>query len=173
MTADEFRRLVLELPDVVEGEHMNHPDFRLGGKIFATLGSPDASFGMVKLTPEQQQLFVSAAPEMFEPAQGGWGRSGSTLVRLGRVSATLLHDALTAAWHSAAAKKSAARAGANTGVSARSKIAEPANAVSKKAPARKSTRTKQVAASAAAKQSRTAKTTALKGTPNKKGKSAK
>ncbi|HEY6940967.1 MmcQ/YjbR family DNA-binding protein [Dokdonella sp.] len=98
---DEFRRLALALPDAVEGAHMGHADFRVRKRIFATLGSPDAHWGMVKLAPEQQELFmrVDAA---FVPAKGAWGRQGYTLVRLDAVRADLLHDALTAAWRTIA-----------------------------------------------------------------------
>ena len=72
MTAAEFRRLALSLPEAEEREHMNHPDFRVGGKIFATLGYPDRSRGMVKLFPDQQAEFVAANPAMFVPVNGAW-----------------------------------------------------------------------------------------------------
>lgn len=104
--ADDFRRLALALPDVVEGAHMGHADFRVRGKIFATLGVPDERWGMVKLAPEQQELFmrIDAA---FVPAKGAWGRQGCTHVRLAAIRADLLRDALAAAWRRAAPKKSA------------------------------------------------------------------
>jgi hypothetical protein len=70
MTAATFRRLALRLPGAVEREHMNHPDFRVGGKIFATLGYPRDEFGMVKLTPEEQQTFMLEEPEVFTPCNG-------------------------------------------------------------------------------------------------------
>jgi len=94
MTHDDFRRIALDLPESVESAHMGHPDFRVGGKIFATLGYPDASRGMVKLTPEQQELFARVAPAVFVPAKGAWGRSGSTTVQLKRVAAAVLRDGL-------------------------------------------------------------------------------
>jgi len=99
--ADDFRRLALALPGAIEGAHMGHADFRVRKKIFATLGAPDTQWGMVKLAPEQQELFmrVDAA---FTPAKGAWGRQGCTLVRLDAVRADLLHDALTAAWRNIA-----------------------------------------------------------------------
>ena len=75
MTADGFRRVALALPEAIENAHMSHPDFRAGGKIFATLGYPDAGYGMVKLTPEQQELFMRVAPGVFAPAKGAWGAS--------------------------------------------------------------------------------------------------
>lgn len=83
---------------------MGHPDFRVHGKIFATLGSPDHGCGMVKLKPEQQQLFLQAAPEVFEPATGAWGRMGATTVRLEASSAEVVREALAAGWKNVAPK---------------------------------------------------------------------
>ena len=101
MTSGDFRRIALEYPGAVEGAHMGHAGFRVRNKIFATL--PDDAWGMVKLAPEQQELFmrVDAA---FTPAKGAWGRQGCTLVRLAEMREDLLHDALTAAWRNAAPK---------------------------------------------------------------------
>ena len=62
MTAADFRRMALRLPGAIEAAHMGHPDFRVSGKIFATLGYPKRDFAMVQLTPEQQELFVKAEP---------------------------------------------------------------------------------------------------------------
>lgn len=104
MTPDDFRELALSLPETREASHMGHPDFRVHGKIFATLGSPDAGCGMVKLKPEQQQLFLQLAPEVFEPATGEWGRIGPTTVRLEAVKADVAREALAAAWKNAAPK---------------------------------------------------------------------
>lgn len=73
MTADGFRRAALALPCAIEGARMGHADFRVGGRIFATLGSPDAGFGMVQLAPEQQEMFTRVAPGAFAPAKGAWG----------------------------------------------------------------------------------------------------
>jgi hypothetical protein len=72
MTSDTFRRLALTMPETLEVGHMGHPDFRVGGKIFATLGYPDERWGMVKLTPDQQEAFVAADPAVYAPVQGGW-----------------------------------------------------------------------------------------------------
>jgi len=105
MTQDGFRRLALALPEAVESAHMAHPDFRVGGKIFATLGYPDAKWGMVKLTMEQQEMFMRVAPDVFVPAKGAWGRAGSTTVQLKRVKAAVLRDALDAAWRNVAPKR--------------------------------------------------------------------
>jgi len=105
MTAEQFRRLALALPHATESEHMDHPDFRVGGKVFATLGWPDAKVGMVKLTPAQQRALVRAAPEMFQPVKGGWGRRGSTQVHLARATAATLREALILAWRNVAPKR--------------------------------------------------------------------
>jgi hypothetical protein len=103
MTADEFRRIALSLPEASERSHMDHPDFRVRNKIFATLGYPDGAWGMVKLSPEQQELFMRVDPA-FAPSKGAWGRQGSTVVRLDAIREDLLHDALLAAWRNAAPK---------------------------------------------------------------------
>ena len=97
MTAEEFRRLALKMPDAVEGAHMGHPDFRANGKIFATL-YPDDENGMVKLAPDQQRDFIVADPTAFTPASGAWGRQGCTTVRLDSVAEDQLGEAMTLAW---------------------------------------------------------------------------
>jgi len=104
MTANRFRKLALSLPDTIEAEHMDHPDFRVGGKIFATLG-PGEKWGMVKLTLEQQQAFMKAEPEMFDPCSGAWGRRGSTSVRLEHADETTVRRALITAWRNTAPKR--------------------------------------------------------------------
>jgi hypothetical protein len=96
--ADAFRRIALSFPGAEEGAHMGHADFRVGGRIFATLGAPDDRHGMVALMPEQQEDFMMLAPDAFRPAAGAWGRGGSTLVRLEAVSVEMLENALAAAW---------------------------------------------------------------------------
>jgi hypothetical protein len=106
MTVSQFHKMALSLPEVEESRHMEHPDFRVGGKIFATLGYPDKSWGMVKLTPEQQRMFVQANPTVFAPANGAWGLQGVTLVRLKAANADTVHEAMTAAWLGRAPKKS-------------------------------------------------------------------
>lgn len=100
-----FRRIALSFPEAEEGAHMGHADFRVGGKIFATLGYPEAGFGMVNLMPEQQDDFMRIAPEAFEPAAGAWGRSGSTIIRLAAVPEDTLEAALTAAWRKRVPKR--------------------------------------------------------------------
>ena len=86
MSSRSFRRIALALPEVVEGSHQGHADFRVGNRIFATLGYPDDDWGMVKLTPEQQSMVVEAEPEIFRPVPGGWGkqRQHQCLAREGR-----------------------------------------------------------------------------------------
>ena len=97
-SADDFRRIALSFPGAEEKGHMGHPDFRVGGKIFATLGSPDDEWGMASLLPEQQALAIEAEPGSFKPAAGAWGRGGSTLVKLDQVSDAWLERALDWAW---------------------------------------------------------------------------
>ena len=103
MTANQFRKLALGLEGVVEAEHMNHPDFRVGGKIFATL-APGLKNGMVSLSPEEQARFIEEAPKMFEPAAGAWGRGGATAVILAAADPEIVGEALTLAWQNAVAK---------------------------------------------------------------------
>jgi hypothetical protein len=110
MTPDDFRRMALSLPETSESSHMDHPDFRVAGKIFATLGYPDAGWGMVKLTPLDQQLVVAAAPEIFVPAKGAWGRRGATCVQLRKAKPPQVRDAMAAAWRNTAPKRLASRA---------------------------------------------------------------
>ncbi|HEY6255687.1 MAG TPA: MmcQ/YjbR family DNA-binding protein [Xanthobacteraceae bacterium] len=102
MTPKEFRRMALSMPEAIEASHMGHPDFRVGKKIFATMGYPDAASAMVKLTPEQQSVLVAAEPEIFVPVPGGWGRTGSTNVRLKAADAKTLKSALVTAWRNIA-----------------------------------------------------------------------
>ena len=105
MNTDDFRRMALSFPDTIESSHMNHPDFRANGKIFATLPNPDNGYAMVKLPPDQQAAFVDLDPAAFAPVKGGWGRQGATNVRLKTVKEETLHGALTVAWQSVSQKK--------------------------------------------------------------------
>jgi hypothetical protein len=107
MTSTRFRRVALSLPGAVEGSHQGHADFRVGKRIFATLGYPDDTWGMVKLTPEQQSVLVEAEPEIFRPVPGGWGKQGNTNVRLASADPTTLKSALTLAWGNVAPKPKA------------------------------------------------------------------
>jgi hypothetical protein len=100
--------MALSLPEATESAHMDHPDFRVRDKIFATLGYPGAGWGMVKLTPEQQKRFVHEEPDVFVPAAGAWGRRGSTTVHLAKATDDLVFTALVAAWRNVAPKRLAA-----------------------------------------------------------------
>jgi len=104
MTENEFRKLALSLAGSEESAHMGHPDFRVGGKIFATL-QPAKGLGMVSLSRDQQEMFVKVAPEVFEPVPGGWGRTGATYLRLSRANRKIVRDALSTAWRNRAPRK--------------------------------------------------------------------
>ena len=104
MTPTEFRRIALSMPGASQSAHMEHPDFRVGGKIFATLGYPDNDHGMVLLPPEEQRRLVESAPATFAPAKGAWGRRGSTCVRLDAVNAATLRRVMEIAWRQRAPK---------------------------------------------------------------------
>jgi hypothetical protein len=104
MTAGEFRRIALSMPEALESAHMGHPDFRVRGKIFATLW-PDDEWGMVKLTPEQQREFMVDDAEVFSPVPGGWGAKGSTRVKLKPADRGPVRRAMTAAWRNVAPKR--------------------------------------------------------------------
>ena len=104
MSSESFRRIALSLPDVIEGSHQGHADFRVGNRIFATLGYPGDDWGMVKLSPEQQAMVVAAEPEIFRPVPGGWGKSGSTNIFLAKADAVTLKSALTMACNNLASK---------------------------------------------------------------------
>jgi len=98
MNANDFRRIALSFPGAEEGSHMGNPDFRVGGRIFATLASQKQGYGNLKLTLEQQAGFVEELPEVFLPIPGGWGRMGMTHIRLAAATEDVLTGALHAAW---------------------------------------------------------------------------
>lgn len=104
MTAAGFRRIALGLQGAVEHAHHGHPDFRVGGRVFASLGYPDGKHGMIVLTPAQQRDVVRSNPGAFTPVKGKWGEGGCTLVRLDAVDEEALGDALTTAWKNAVAQ---------------------------------------------------------------------
>jgi len=111
MTVDAFRKIILGLQGVSEGSHMGHPDFRAAnGRIFSSLVE-DETVATVKLTPEQQADFISESPTAFEPAAGAWGRSGWTMITLRAADQESVGEALTLAWQTIRALKSASRRG--------------------------------------------------------------
>ena len=104
MTPHRFRRMALALEGVIESAHQGHPDFRVGGRIFATLGYPDRKWGAVMLAPDQQRAWVRDYPDVFVPAKGKWGEQGSTIVRLQAGDEEILGEVLTLAWQNTVAK---------------------------------------------------------------------
>ena len=98
MTAGDFRRIALSLEGVEESSHMGSPDFRVGGRIFATLAAEKQGYGNLVLTPEQQAVFIEELPDIFLPIAGGWGRMGMTHIRLAEASEDVLAGALRTAW---------------------------------------------------------------------------
>ncbi len=108
MDANDFRRIALSLEGAEESSHMGSPDFRVGGRIFATLASQSQGYGNLMLTPAQQAAFVEEAPELFLPVHGGWGRGGATHIRLAAANEDVVAGALRAAWQIRVAKNKAA-----------------------------------------------------------------
>ena len=98
MTAADFRRIALSLEGAEEGSHMGAVDFRVGGRIFATLAAVKQGYGNIMITPEQQAAFVAEAPDVFVPIAGGWGRNGATHIRLVAANEDVVEGALRTAW---------------------------------------------------------------------------
>jgi len=109
MNADDFRRIALSLPGAEESSHMGQPDFRVGGRIFATLASQQLGFGNLMLTVEQQEDFVRELPDVFLPIAGGWGRMGMTHIRFATANADVMAGALRTAWNLRVEKNSQTR----------------------------------------------------------------
>lgn len=105
MTPETFRRIALSLPETTQGSHFSKADFRIAGKIFATLALEHQGFGVLLLTPDQQSGMIHDAPEIFSPVPGGWGDKGATRVRLAKVPADILAAALRVAWSRKAPKR--------------------------------------------------------------------
>jgi hypothetical protein len=103
MTGDDFRRIALRMPEAAEGAHFGHSDFRVGGKIFATLSLEREGYGVLLLSREQQAGMVQDAPDLFSPVPGGWGKNGSTRILLARATEDILEGALRTAWQKRAA----------------------------------------------------------------------
>jgi hypothetical protein len=104
---ERFRKVACGMPGAVESAHMGNPDFRVGGRIFATLSGQARGRGVLKLTAEQQAEFVAELPEVFEPVQGGWGRLGMTYLVLDKADEATMRGALMVAHRNVAAKQSA------------------------------------------------------------------
>ena len=127
MDASDFRRIALSLEGAEEGSHFGAADFRVGGRIFATLAAVKQGYGNLLLTPEQQAMFVGEAPEIFLPIPGGWGRNGATHVMLAAANEDVLLGALRTAWklrlekNQKTGKRAAPRSG---GTRTRKKITE-------------------------------------------------
>lgn len=111
MTPSRFRALACSLPDVVEGSHHDHPDFRAGGRVFASL-HPDGQRAMVKLPLDEQRRLVGEHGAVFVPANGAWGRAGCTMVTLAAAPVDVVRDALASAWQAATVRPGAKRSGA-------------------------------------------------------------
>ena len=105
MTAAEFRKMALSFPEAVEASHLAHPDFRVGGRIFATLGYPDDNHGVLMLPPEEQRRLINDKPAAFSAVKGAWGRRGNTQVLLSAVDDRTLREAMTLAWRNKAPKR--------------------------------------------------------------------
>jgi hypothetical protein len=105
MTQNEFRKLAMGFPEAIESAHMHHPDFRVAGKIFATLGYPDEQSAMVKLSAADQAEFVRTNPDIFMPVKGAWGRQGGTTINLPTATTNNVRKALSAAWRNTAPKR--------------------------------------------------------------------
>lgn len=105
MTPNDFRKIALSLPEAEESAHMNHPDFRVAGKVFATLGYPDKTRGMIKLSPEEQHYYSKDYPDVFIPVKGAWGRRGATSVILTAAKKDVVAKAIRAAWCNTAPKR--------------------------------------------------------------------
>jgi hypothetical protein len=98
MNANDFRRIALSMEGAEEGSHFNQADFRVGGRIFATLAAEKQGYGNLMLTPEQQAAFMEELPKVFVPIHGGWGRNGATHIVLATASEDVLEGALRTAW---------------------------------------------------------------------------
>ena len=105
MTPNEFRELALSFPEAIESAHMQHPDFRVRGRIFATLGYPDEVSAVVKVSPDHQKQFVRTSPGVFTPVKGAWGRQGATNIKLAAATTDIVRQALTTAWSNTAPKR--------------------------------------------------------------------
>jgi hypothetical protein len=109
MSENEFRQLALEFAGAIESSHMNHPDFRIKNKVFASLGYPRTGCAMVKLTPPQQATFMRQEPGVFSPCNGAWGKQGATYIELAMVAQESVQAALDAARNNLVSKAKSKR----------------------------------------------------------------
>jgi len=126
MTASDFHRIALSLEGAEEGSHFGAVDFRLGGRIFATLASVDEGYGNLMITPELQAEFIAERPDLFLPVHGGWGRMGITHIRLALADEDTLTSALHTAWKLRFEKN--AKSGSKGGAKKRSPALKPPSA---------------------------------------------
>ena len=128
MTLDDFRRIALSFEGAEESSHMGAPDFRVDGRIFATLASAKQGYGNLMINPEQQAAFVEEMPEVFLPIHGGWGRMGATHIRLAATTEDVLTGALHTAWKLRVEKNAKSRPKRRSNkpaLSAERKVAKP------------------------------------------------
>jgi hypothetical protein len=112
VTVSDFRRIALSMEGAEEGSHMGAADFRVGGRIFATLAAERHGYGNLMLNPERQAEFMAEQPDIFVPVAGSWGINGATHVRLAEVNEDVLAGALRCAWKLRIEKNLNARQGA-------------------------------------------------------------
>jgi hypothetical protein len=105
MSPDDFRKIALSFSEAVESAHMHHPDFRVRGKIFATIGYPDEHWAVVKLTPEDQRRFIRTDRDTFQAVKGAWGRRGATNLYLPSADIATVREVVAAAWRNIAPKR--------------------------------------------------------------------
>lgn len=126
MTPASFRRLALSLKGAIESGHGGHPDFRAGGKVFASMGYPDASSAVVKLTPGQQEILVAAESGIFSPVKGAWGLRGYTRVHLPAADTKTMRSALAMAWKNVMPSAPSRRGATSGGVASPRPTTRPA-----------------------------------------------
>jgi hypothetical protein len=122
MDVKDFRRIALSFEGAEESSHMGQPDFRVDGKIFATLASAHEGYGNLKLTPDQQHEFVQEMPDIFIPIRGGWGRMGMTHIKLDAATEDLLTRALRTAWKLRSEKNAKSRGKKQVGSASHSRV---------------------------------------------------
>jgi hypothetical protein len=128
MTVNDFRRIALSFEGAEESSHMGAPDFRVDGRIFATLASAKQGYGNLMINPEQQAAFVEEMPKVFLPIHGGWGRMGTTHIRLAEATEDVLTGALHTAWKLRVEKNAKSRPKRRSNkpaLSAERKVAKP------------------------------------------------